>query len=180
MDYRDEKEALRGRVLSLEEQLAATKQELAAARGSPAPSDASAKPSSRTAFQRMGCFGVLFGGFWPLVFTPFMITALGPLIAPPIARLAAPFVCPEGYARSTVNTWSTWQGDGDSSEHWELQCVDAAGVAHAAPDTPTWATLFALTDAAVITGLGFLFVVVVLGGRVRRGRAVSPEPSKPG
>lgn len=180
MDYRDERDALRGRVESLEDQLAATKKELAAAQEPPAPPSASSAAASRTAFQRLGIFGALFGGFWAFVFTPLMLTALGPLVVPPMARLAAPIVCPEGYARSTVETWSSSQGDGESSEHWELRCVDAAGVEHAAPDVPTWAMLLAISEAAVIASLGAVFFVFVIGSALRRRRRASQILSEPG
>ena len=155
-----------------------TPPDLAAAQGPPPPPDPPEPPSTRTAFQRLGCFGVLFGGFWPLVFTPFMVATLGPLIVPSIAQLAAPFACPAGYVRSTVKTWQTWQGDGDSSEHWELQCTDAAGAARPAPGTATWSTLFALTDAAVITGFGGVFGLIVVGGALRRRRRAPQSGSK--
>lgn len=170
MDYRDERDALRGRVESLEDQLAATKQELAAANAMPAPPSPPKAPSLRAALRGVGWYGGLFAAFWPFVFTPFMMTALGPLIVPPMARLAAPIVCPEDYVRSTVRTWSTSHGDDETSEHWELDCIDAAGVAHPAADVPTWATLFALTEASVITSLGLFFGVAVLRGVLRRGR----------
>lgn len=167
MDYRDERDALRGRVESLEDQLAATKQELAAAQNPPPPS---AEPASRSALQRLGFFGAMFGGFWPFVFTPFMMTALGPLIVPSMARLAAPIVCPADYVSSTVETWSTTSGDGDNSEHWELRCVDTVGTAHPAPDVPTWATLFVMSEAAVIASLGVVFGVLAVRGGMRRRR----------
>lgn len=170
MDYRDERDALRGRVESLEDQLAATKHELAAAKGEPAPPSSPKAPSVRSALRGLGWYGGLFAAFWPFVFTPFMMTALGPLIVPPIARLAAPIVCPEGYVRSTVKTWSTMHGEDESSEHWELQCLDVAGIAHPAADVPTWATLFALTEGVVITSLGLFFGVAVLRGALRRAR----------
>lgn len=173
MDYRDEREALRGRVESLEEQLAATKQQLAAVQGKPAVPDPPRPGSVRAALGALGCFSGLFVAFWPFVFTPFMVVALGPLIVPPMARLAAPIVCPSTYVRSTVNTWSTWGGDGESSEHWELECIDASGAAHPAADVPTWATLFAITEGAVITGLGALLGMIVLAERIRRRRANS-------
>ena len=175
MDYRDERDALRGRVESLEDQLAKTKQELAAAQGQPEP----LPPPTRSVLRRLGFFGVLFGGFWPFVFTPLMVTALGPLVVPPMARLAAPVVCPTGYVRSTVATWTTSTGDGESSEHWELRCVDAAGDAHPAPDVPTWATLFAITAAAVIGSLGVVFGVIVVGSGMRRRRRASPGAPRP-
>ena len=173
MDYRDEREALRGRVESLEEQLAATKQQLAAAEGKPAAPDPPKPRSLRAALAALGCFSGLFVAFWPFVFMPIMVIALGPLIVPSMARLAAPIVCPSTYVRSTVNTWSTTDGQGEWSEHWELECVDASGKAHPAADVPTWATLFAITEAGLITSLGSLLGMIVLSERIRRRRAKS-------
>jgi hypothetical protein len=177
MDYRDERDALRGRVDSLEDQLAATKQELAAAQAPPTPPSAPSPPS-RSALQRLGFFGVVFGAFWPFVFTPLMVTALGPLMVPSMARLAAPIVCPTDYVRSTVETWTSLSSDGDNSEHWELRCVDTAGVAHPAPDVPTWGTLFAMTEASVICGLGVVFGIMAVGGGMRRRRAVAQSAAR--
>ena len=46
-----------------------------------------------------------------------------------------------------------------------------AGAAHPAADAPTWATLFAITEGAVITGVGFFLGAMVFAESVRRRRA---------
>lgn len=116
----------------------------------------------------VGCLTWLFLAFWPLVFTPFMLTALGPVVVPSLARLAAPIVCDRGYVRSEVTTWSTPAEYDGPSDHWQLHCIDPQGATHPAPDAPTWVTLFVLIDLGVVLGLGSLAGAGLAIGLVKR------------
>jgi hypothetical protein len=128
--------------------------------------------SSRPPRPQAGCFGTLFGcsflAFWPLAFVPLMFAAVGPVMVPPTAQLAAPVVCPAGYQSSTVRNWSTpGRKENSRSDHYELSCVLADGSQQPASGMATGFTLFGMCSGTMVVPTLFLGGLFLLG-RMRR------------
>jgi hypothetical protein len=70
-----------------------------------------------------------------------MMAALGPVIAPSMGTLGAPFACPAGYVGASVKTWRSFDGR-NSSDHWELECAMPGGGVVAGSDVASRAALF--------------------------------------